>query len=557
VRATDERVLDVRVIHRTTRTPLSDVVLKMLINAEERGHEHSWTGSTDAEGSCKIKLPEIQIATLRLYPSKEGFVPLFILLRSSLEPLERPKPLLVAMEPGTTIGGIVQNETGEPIEGVMVGVHYQTADPAAVDNVHVDILLHTDAAHVQTGKEGRWQFNMMPAEIDRDELRLFLSHPDYLSDTLVPGYVPMPITPQPPMGRLRDRTAVMVMKKGSGVTGRVMDTNGLPIGGASVAQGSDRFGGGYPSTQTDGEGRFQFGHAPPGEMILTVQAAGYSPDLRQIVVGKGGQPVEFRLERGHTLKGRVLDKAGNPVAGAFVAADTWRGRRSLKWRVDTDAQGRFQWDDAPADEVQIDMGKHGFMSVRNHRMTAADKEYVITMPPALRIHGRVVDKATAKPVAGFTLVQGLDWGDGQPLYWDRRNTKTFTEGRYEVTYSEWRTGMVVRIEAPGYMPEVSRPIRPEEGDVALDFALTRGTGPSGTVVFPGGEPATGVTVLLATPSQSVYISDGRRQKDQDNVFVETGADGRFSFPAQTDPYVLVFLHEKGYAEVLGDDLAAS
>jgi hypothetical protein len=51
------------------------------------------------------------------------------------------------------------------------------------------------------------------------------------------------------------------------------------------------------------------------------------------------------------LRGKVVDIEGKPVVGAFFGADTWRGHRSIDFRVDTDKDGRFEWKNAPKDVV--------------------------------------------------------------------------------------------------------------------------------------------------------------------------------------------------------------
>lgn len=292
-------------------------------------------------------------------------------------------------------------------------------------------------------------------------------------------------------------------------------------------------------------------------MILTVQAAGYAPELQKLAVQKEMGPLEFRLERGRTLKGRVVDQAGHPVAGAFVAVDGWRGYRCLAWRVNTDTEGRFQWTEAPADEVLIDMGKQGYMSIRRSPMTASDKECTITMHPVLRVAGRVVDKETGQPIPKFTVTPGIDYGDARPTYWERRPSKTLADGRYEIPFSEPRYGHLVRVEAEGYLPEVSRPFADEEGEVTFDMALKKGAGLSGTVCLADGKPVSGAEVILCTGSQGAYIREGRNTQKQQSVSVETGPDGQFAFPAQTEPYTLVVLHEKGYAQVTAEELNAS
>ncbi|MBN2182382.1 MAG: carboxypeptidase regulatory-like domain-containing protein [Sedimentisphaerales bacterium] len=555
---TSEKSLDVHIINRATKQPLPDVNLEIRINVEDGENVKSWEDKTDARGHCTIPLPEMQIKTFRIYPRKEGFVPLFILWSNESVPLIIPPVLNVSMEPCTTIGGVIQNEQGEPIEGVAVGVHYQTTDPDAAENVRVDVMIHN--AHqtdIKTDAMGKWSFDKMPANIDKNELRIFLTHPDYMSDNLIRGYIPMPLTPQPAMAALRDLSSVMAMKKGITVSGRVLDTNNNPIEGASIVSGSERFGADNPDTKTDGEGRFVYKNAQPGEMVLTVKAPGHSPDLKQVVVKKDMPVIEFRLEKGRTIKGRIIDNTGKPIAKASVGADTWRGHRSLQWRVETDADGRFVWNEAPSDEVLIDMYKRNYMSVRDYGMRASDKEYVITMYPELKVHGKVTDQQTGRPIPDFQLMPGIDWGNGRAVYWERRNQKAFTDGKYETSFTYPREAHFIRVEAEGYEPGISRPFMSNEGEVVFDFKLKKGTGPTGIVRLGDGKIAQGAEVILCTPSQNLYLSNGQNRERRNSQYVETKQDGKFSFPVQTDPYIIVVLHDDGYAQVTDDEFKAS
>ncbi len=538
--AEPNKVFELLVIDEAAKTPCPEVKLSIRI-IQSPSIEIKKEDVTDENGRCIIDLGGKKLDYVRIEARKEGFVPMRIAWSLSEPYTEIPDKYTLALEPGTKIGGIVQNEQGEPIEGASLFLIM----PGGGGIEGVAIWDH----EVKTDSNGHWLCDIIPAEFNNILIRL--SHPDYIDDEMYG------MTSVPPVEKLRDMTGVIVMKKGVTVGGRVLDMDGRPIEGATVAQGRDRHGSHFPDTRTDVDGNFIFMNARPGEMILTVQASGYSPDLKQIVVSEDIKPVEFRLEPGHTIRGRIIDAAGNPVAGAFVASDTWRGYRSLIWRVDTDAEGRFEWNEAPADEVLIDMGKRKYMSVRSYGMSASDEEHVVTMPPELKISGKVVDAETGEPIAEFKLLTGIDWANGRPVSWDRRREKTFTQGCYEVVFSYPYPMHLIKIEAEGYKPGISRQFDNNEGEIVFDFELEKGKGPTGIVQLPGGGPAEGAEVILCTPSQRVYLSNGRNRREGDSQFVETNQDGEFSFPAQTEPYQIVVLHDDGYAQMTDDELTNS
>jgi len=527
------QVLDLLVINKQTKEPIAGAELDIRIDRDKS------KDVTDERGRCKIALDKRKLDYLSVKARKKGFVPVGATWRLAEARTAIPAEYPLTMEPATSIGGIIQDEDGNPIKDVKVNLMIPGGDQIEwVDIWHQE----------KTDANGHWQCDFVPSKLDR--LPISLAHPDYISDEM------FRLVPSPQIEKLRNMTAIMVMKKGLTMSGRILDMNEQPIEGAKVAQ-SWTSSANFPSTKTDSEGRFKFKNAPPGKMVLTVQAKGYSPDLRQITVHKGVEPVEFRLEPGHTIRGRIVDTTGNPIAGAFVVADTWRGHRSLEWRVDTDSEGRFQWDDAPADEVLIDMGKQRYMSISNYGMSASDKEYVITLYPELKVRGKVVDTQTGEPITQFKLLPGIDWGSNEPVSWQRRSAKTFTQGHYEVTFDFPYPAHLIRVEADGYEPGISRHFKNDEGEFVFDFALNRGTGPTGMVYLPDGKPAAGAEVILCTPSQRAYISNGRNVNKQDSQFVEIKEDGRFSFPAQTEIYSIVALHERGYLEMTREELATS
>jgi beta-lactamase regulating signal transducer with metallopeptidase domain len=534
--------IELEVVDPRTNQPIPDVELSV----RETGGPRAF--ATDDAGKARIEFkPGGQY--LGITAKKPGFVPTTLTWRSDRAKDPVPPEYLLKLEPATTIGGVIQDEAGKPVQGADVSLIIDRDGDSSSTRERAGVYNHV----VKTDPNGRWVCDVAPQKFKDPWIKL--SHPDFISDETYGA------TPKPPVEKLRDMTGVMVMKKGVALAGRVMDKDGKPIRGADVAQGRDRFGSSYPSTKTGPDGRFVFAQARPGaEVVLTVKAKGYAPELKSFVLSeKGAGDLEIKLEPGRTLKGRVVDEKGNPIAGAMLAVDTWRGNRSLMHRQNTDPQGRFVWNEAPADEVLIDFLKQGYMDARHTKLTASDQEVTVTLRPMLKVNGTVVDAESGQPIPAFKIVQGIDFAQGQGVYWETRNDRLppGRDGKFEFEIGFPRPAHAVRIEAEGYVPGESRTFKSDEGPVALEFRLKKGENLVGTLTGVDGKPLAGADVVLCTPRQGAYLRNGQAESHTDAPTFKSDAAGKFRLPPQTGPYTLAIVHERGYAEVPAEQFAKS
>src|SRR3989442_401189 len=105
-------------------------------------------------------------------------------------------------------------------------------------------------------------------------------------------------------------------------------------GGASVAgeglddqsrAGGDPEGARDPSigviscAKTDETGQFKLRGVDPGKRMLAVRAAGLAPLTHEMTVGRDeAKPLELRMNKGVTMRVRVVDRRGAPVPGANI-----------------------------------------------------------------------------------------------------------------------------------------------------------------------------------------------------------------------------------------------
>jgi protocatechuate 3,4-dioxygenase beta subunit len=386
--------------------------------------------------------------------------------------------------------------------------------------------------------------------------------------------IPLPATEQPPSEKLFDQTAVMVMRKGDSIQGRVTDATGQPIANAAIHDSEYYWNGSTtPRAKTDGEGNLRIagiksateaqptwavqGVGVDSGITLTVQAPGYAPEL--ITAARPNSPLEIQLEPGHSVQGRVVDQDGKPVEGATIYARQWRGNSNrLHLEAKSDADGNFRLSDMPADEVKYDVSKDGYMVVEDFAMSPSADTYLVTLKAPVTIIGSVVDVETGKPLEKFLLREGIDYGDGRAPDWMLYRTKTISNGKYELKIIQEGFRYRVRVEADGYMPGESRVFRaydPDQGEITYDFKLKKAPPLTGTVHDRDGKPLADASVYLVT--ERLNIVDRKVSYAGSNRTVKSDEAGRFEFPPEVEPFCLVSVHEQGIAMINDEDFKRS
>jgi beta-lactamase regulating signal transducer with metallopeptidase domain/uncharacterized GH25 family protein len=557
-RSTDKweagQVMDFRMINAETKEPIPDVTLELQFTGKGIEFQDVKIQKTDADGWSRIRLPDLPTTEVRVYPSKEGFVPLRVYWGANPYPVI-PKSITIPLEPGKVIGGTILNEAGEPISDVTVTIHYW-GDSASL-NPH--LRPHIDNATATTDKAGRWQLDIMPAVIEDAEqsLKIYLTHPGYVSDHLERSVISIPVTPQPPVDKLFDQTSVMIMREGETIEGKVIDSKGRPISNAKIFDNEFYGARPYkPRAETDQDGNFRIAGVQFGEldarghlkMKLMIQATGQAPELVDV---QRSSPLLVELNPGQSIHGRVVDQNGNPVDGVTVSAFRWRDReRRLDLETTTNAEGKFRLTDAPTDEVKYWIYKEGYMTVQDFIMLPSTDPHSVTIKAPLRIVGSVVDAETGKPLDRFSLIDGIDYEDGRNTFWMRLpfgDTRFDPNGRFEKTLRQEGFSYRLRVEAEGYMPGVSRivrPYNPDLGAVTIDFKLNTAKPIAGTVLDLNGKPLANAKVYLATQHLNI---NNQKIEYTDSPHVTTSASGEFEFPPEVDPYCIVVVHEQGLA----------
>ena len=279
--------------------------------------------------------------------------------------------------------------------------------------------------------------------------------------------------------------------------------------------------------------------------------------IKDLRIEERTAPVEIRMtEPGSVLRGRVVDTKGKPVTGVRVVANGWHGYRSIEFRTTTNDDGRFEWRSAPKDAVEYSIGRADYMWV-NPTLAPSEREHTIVLHPELVISGRVTDAETGRLLPNSHLVPGR-WSKGRgEIDWSENDRIELMGGQYRVRMGDAGDGALIRIEAPGYKPAVSRAFQPNQGSQTFDFALKRTPGLSGTVLLPDGKPAALAEVAVATRQTPVSLNSGRFERGRNFSTVATGPDGRFTLPPLANEFVLVAVSDAGYGDASSDEFAKS
>lgn len=139
------------------------------------------------------------------------------------------------------------------------------------------------------------------------------------------------------------------------------------------------------STQTDANGEFVLlGLADTsGQTVeLVAQAAGLAPQIQIVRLLQPTNTAEFVLAPGNVFRGRVVDDAGQPIAQAAVRTDFDFEKQipdRFEWLTNTDAQGRFEWNSAPAERVCFWFEAGGYEVIRSHSFLADGTDHEIRL----------------------------------------------------------------------------------------------------------------------------------------------------------------------------------
>lgn len=545
---TPTNVMVYKVIDAASGAPLAGAKLHILyfvssLNRKVSGPASASTNvdtETGPDGIARIDFPQPPYTYGNIYVTADGHVTMATQFQNGEQ---WPAEYVLKLPAGATIGGVVLDEAGQPVPDVKVEVSILAALPTRREFIDDQTSQYTDA-------NGQWWIDTIPA--DYDHVRVYFSNSNFVA-----AATNLPVnTPEA-------ASTVVTLQKGISVTGTVLDFNGQPVSGATVGQlNAARSIWSAPATnsvKSDGAGHFELAHIDSGAVELSVQAEGLSPVVLRTNAPNGPVEVQAKLARGHVLRGRVVDKSGAPLPNANVStlAD-WRRVQEIAWTTNTDAEGRFEWDSAPAEALGYVFQADGFL-YHDQTLRADEPEHVVTLDDGessgsarmARIQGTALDADTGQPLDEFKVLLGTVASASAPP-----TLFLATEGKdghfdFQKYLQSWGTNYQVAVQKEGYAPD-STNLLTKDGDQILVFDLHKDSGFRGDVLLPDGAPAADAEVFLYQRGGVVEMDatgEIHTQPETAPARIKTDAHGHFSFAPELDPRGFLVIHDRGYADV--------
>jgi RNA polymerase sigma factor (sigma-70 family) len=449
-----------------------------------------------------------------------------------------------------SMGGWLRDAQDRPVANAEITAGFHgTGDTSNRESPRERFGFVGDPVVAKSDARGWWTCAIIPPK-HHDGFTLKANHPGFRPATIISGAAAGTNgSVNEALEPLWAGKLITHMEASPTLTGRVLDESGQPIAKALIAH--DSFASNPLSVQTDANGSFSIVLFGENDFDFTVSAPGFAPEYRQVTIHGEMEPMEVRLKPGADLRLRVVDEQGAAVSGARVGLEQWGNRRhKLKWEGQSGEDGRIEWISAPVEEdLELFAAKDGWCYTRDMRLKADGEEHTITMRRALAVSGQVTDAVNGQALADFKAFPG--YGEGKSA-WERLGTRHGTDGQFTVQFEERRAPWRVRVEAEGYAPFVSNPLRPDFTNV-LKVALDRldmAKSIRGIVWRPDRRPAAAAEVALITLEHSASLGSARFRRDaSDKLIATTDAQGRFSFSPDAKAHTVVAVSADGFARM--------
>ncbi|MCP3915604.1 MAG: sigma-70 family RNA polymerase sigma factor [bacterium] len=335
------------------------------------------------------------------------------------------------LAPEVRIEGIVVDENGSGLEGVLVETFASGAHEALTD------------------RAGRYVLTGLSRE--RGSFYVRASAEGLLSDSKSVEVA----------GEASLYTSDFELARGVAAAGVVVDLEGHPVPGVEMWLGNNQHDWDKRTAMSDDAGRFSFDCVRVGSTKIGAEKNGFAQTTLLFEIPAGGRhDLLVELGASQVVRGVVRDRDGKAIPDVSLAAKQEREYVGGSGRSDT--TGRFEVGELPTGALAIEAFGAGLVRVTVPVPENGD-DVVVVMERAGGLAGRVVDAATGAPVPVFTVrfVAPLD-PKAKPRLWGYRSDWSQPGRTFNSADGTWSTGkhdelqpgawVGLEVRADGYAP---------------------------------------------------------------------------------------------------------
>ncbi|HSF39514.1 MAG TPA: carboxypeptidase regulatory-like domain-containing protein [Thermoanaerobaculia bacterium] len=284
----------------------------------------------------------------------------------------------------------------------------------------------------------------------------------------------------------------LVLAPAATIEGRVLSPTGRPVPGAEVvvqeAGESGMIGFSRLRATADGDGVYFLDGVPPGPRTLAASAEGYRRTVRDLDVRAGENALDFDLETGLEISGRVVDDSGAPLAGAQVSLRSDMPSPNMP-RLLTGADGVFRFAGLSDGTFRVFALKTGYTDTSRGQEVTLSGSSVGSLEIKLAPGGEITGHISGLPFDQLAKVRVF-------AGWETNTGRVDPEGNYRITNlrpGDWEVRAVVPDSALHAEGKVTLP--PGAPEARLDLRFGGGFELQGFVTR-NGSPLPGASVSL-------------------------------------------------------------
>ena len=528
------RHLGVTVIDAGTSNVVGGASVKASISTGSFSADRNYTAN--GSGVADVLLPDEAVTEVTVEASAKDYsATKHRFAFSGTNPV--PAFVTVRLHGGATIGGIVLNKAGQPVDGAQVEVYrfWTGSDPMGQPGEDSGF----GNKQAKTGADGRWEVTSVPKH-RFNRIGISVSHDDYVKVSI------SPITQDSAVeAALLEKQHEIRLTPAIFVSGLVLSPDGQPVPNADVRVGA-RFSGNAREAKTDASGRFRIGGQQNGETIVTARAKGFGAAGEKITVSDKTPQITLTLKPARLFSGVVTDADNQPLPDVWLAVDTAHGPEAdelanefAEFSTRTAADGTWSWDAGPEMEMQFRFQKDGFAGKSGVRIKPDAPATVVLNKPR-EVEGVVLDAESGEPVKQFRLEPRGNW-------WSNSDARSFSDANGRFTFSLPQDHYDrFHVTSSNHEPQDEPIPAAVNGVIQMTIRVKPAEDWSGVVVDAAGNPAAGVTVAIAGIGENLNLQGDRLDSWREGTVFNSGADGSFKLNPVQSPSAVVAAGPSGF-----------